>query len=177
MNATDNQMVRKRLGKWGRDTMSHFGWAVDAVIDLGSKKEKCEMCEQAWIRFQYLVTHPKHGPLKVGCDCGGWMIGDTARAGRDIRDMRNSAARRLRAAKRKAEEDRIAAEAAAAQAERERIAAMSKAQLRRMEAAARAVEAERARTAAVAAGWAVYVQAGGTLDPDDLRRRLSCAQK
>lgn len=136
-------MERKRLGKWGRDTTPHFGWAVQEVLDLGDKKTKCEMCERANIRFQYLVSHPTHGPLRVGCDCGGWMIGDTERSRRDIRDMTNAAARKLRAAKRKAEEERIAA---AAQAERDRIAA-DRAERERIAAQAEKDRWRRARAA------------------------------
>jgi len=109
-----NEMVRKAIGKWGRTTHAHFGWRIEQdVIDLGGKHATCEMCERTRVRFVYIVSHPDHETLRVGCECGGWMIGDTERAQRDIKDMRRIAARKAREAKAKAEAERAAAERAA----------------------------------------------------------------
>jgi hypothetical protein len=160
MTAT-NQMVRKAIGKWGRTTHAHFGWRIEEVSDLGSEVEKCEMCERAWIRFQYLVSHPDHGPLKVGCDCGGWMVGDTERAARDIKDMRRIAAQKAREAKARAEaQAKVDAEAERASAER-KTAALAECDLawRRVLAAKAKVQREAKKGEARAASEAASARA------------------
>lgn len=84
-----------QTGRWLDTTTPKRGWICTSVIDLGDKRETCQMCEIMQIRYVHIMAHDDHTDLRCGCICDGHMSSDLEGAG----DRHRQAVNRTKRAK------------------------------------------------------------------------------
>ena len=87
-------------GLWNDPDVPKNGWYCVGVDDLGpDERQTCEMCQVQTIRYVHTMEHLEYfTALAVGCICAGNMEGDIEAAKDRERNLKNTTARRLRAA-------------------------------------------------------------------------------
>lgn len=93
-----NDGYNLKRGKWSMPGVPHKDWRCVGTRDLreeGSEYAICEMCETQEIRYVHTMEHDQYPQrLDCGCDCAGHMEGNSARAEKRDKAMRNRASRR-----------------------------------------------------------------------------------
>ena len=88
------------------------GWVCNGISDIQPKRETCQFCEKAQIRYVHLMRHEEWPEeLRCGCICAGHMEEDLIGAKQRERDLINKIARE-KAAEEREEKARIEAELA-----------------------------------------------------------------
>lgn len=73
----DSSVHRDDTGRWLSSDIPHSGWRLQTFVDRGDDTKKCEMCQNALVRFAHVLVHSEvPSTLAVGLKCAEILEGD-----------------------------------------------------------------------------------------------------